>query len=42
LWAGQNKVLTKDHKNYVRTVIVSESEINDWIEIDDNEAKINY
>lgn len=35
LWADKNKILTKDNKNYVRTVIVPESEVNDWNEIDD-------
>lgn len=35
LWADKNKVLTKDNKNLVRTIIVPEDEVDNWIEIDD-------
>lgn len=35
LWADKNKVLTKDNKNFVRTIIVSEDDIPNWLEIDD-------
>lgn len=35
LWADKHKILTKDNKNFVRTIIVSEDDIPNWIEIDD-------
>ena len=35
LWADKNKVLTKDNKNLVRTIIIPEDEVDNWIEIDD-------
>jgi hypothetical protein len=35
LWADKNKVLTKDNKNFVRTIIVSEDDIPNWLEIND-------
>lgn len=36
LWADKGKILTKDDKNYVRTVIIPEEDINNWKEINDD------
>lgn len=33
LTAGNGKVLTKDRKTYVTTVMVSEDEVDQWIEV---------
>ena len=35
LWADKNKVLTKDNKTYVRTIIIPEEDIDNWIEVED-------
>lgn len=35
LWADTKKVLTKDNKTYVRTIIIPEDDIDNWIEIDE-------
>lgn len=35
LWADKDKVLTKDNKSFVRTIIIPEEDINNWTEIDD-------
>lgn len=34
LMSDINKLLTKDGVNFTPTVIVSESEVNDWYEVD--------
>lgn len=33
LWADDNKVLTKDGKNFHYRIIVPENEVNEWYEI---------
>lgn len=35
LWADKNKVLTKDKEHFVKTIIVPEDEVKDWIEVVD-------
>ena len=35
LWADKDKVLTKDGKSFVRTIIIPEEDIDNWTEIDD-------
>ena len=35
LWADKDKVLTKDNNTFVRTIIIPEEDIENWIEIDD-------
>lgn len=35
LWADKNKLLTKDHKDFVKTIIIPESEVKDWVEVED-------
>lgn len=35
LWAGKDKVLTKDNENFVRTIIIPEDDVDNWIEIND-------
>jgi hypothetical protein len=34
-----NKLLTKDGINFTHTIIVSESEVNDWYEVDISEGQ---
>lgn len=33
LWADKNKLLTKDNENFVKTIIVPENEVKDWVEV---------
>lgn len=33
LWADKNKLLTKDNENFVKTIIIPEDEVKDWVEV---------
>lgn len=39
LWADNNKVLTKDGKNFYYRIIVPENEVNEWYETTQNGQK---